>query len=290
MATTLTSKHNIIPLEIIEAIALIVVFGIFFHLLTYTPGIPWRMALALALVASILIWFHLQERETNEQSRDVWEIVSAFAIGFWLFVFFRYLGFVQWPLAHADNLRTYLFLLASHLVFVVTVLSCLLWIAGKRTSFELLSWGNWRKDFLGYTGQVVLLAIAAGTWIWAIYSVMSTELPVSERLLWFMVVAFIKAILTGATEEVSYRGIIQPVAVARFGIPFGIIVQSCLYTAFHLHLGAAFCGHIVFLVAVMGLGLLFGVITRLTGGIGWACTIHIAISLVIEWQNLSLIL
>ena len=287
MATTLTSKHNITPLEIIEAIALIVVFGIFFHLLTHTPGIPWRMAVALALVVSILIWFHLRDRETNEQSRDVWEIISAFAIGFWLFVFLRYLGLVQWPLAHADNLRAYLFLLVSHLVFVVTLLACLLWVAGKRISFNLLSFSNWRKDSLGHTGQIVLLAIAAGTWIWAIYFVMSVKLPVSEGLLLFMIIAFIKAMLTGATEEISYRGIIQPVAIARFGIPFGIIIQSCLYAAFHLHLGAAFCGHIGFLFAVMGLGLLFGVITRLTGGIGWACTIHIAINLMIEWQNLS---
>jgi len=276
-----------ILLNIIEAIALVVFFGIFIHLLTYVPDIPWRMAIALALVVSIWIWFYLQERKTNEQSRDVWEIVSAFAIGFWLFVFLRYLGLVQWPLAHADNLQAYLFLLVSHLVFVVTVLACLLWVAGKRISFDLLSFGNWRKDILGYTGQVVLLATAAGTWICAIYSVISTELPASGKLLWFMLVAFIKAILTGATEEVSYRGIIQPVAVARFGIPFGIIIQSCLYSAFHLHLGAAFCGHIGFLFAVMGLGLLFGVITRLTSGIGWACIIHIAINLVIEWQNLS---
>jgi len=244
------------------------------------------MAIALVLVVSILIWFHLRDRKTNEQSRNVWEIVSAFAIGFWLFVFLRHLGFAQWPLSHADNVRAYLFLLVSHLVFVVTVLACLLWVAGKRTSFELPSFGNWRKDSLGYTGQIVLLVIAAGIWIWAIYFVMSTELPASGKLLWFMLVAFIKAILTGATEEVSYRGIIQPVAIARFGTPFGIIIQGCLYTTFHLHLGAAFCGHIGFLFAVMGLGLLFGVITRLTSGIGWACIIHIAINLVIEWQNL----
>jgi membrane protease YdiL (CAAX protease family) len=275
-----------ILLNIIEAIALVVFFSIFIHLLTYVPDIPWRMAIALALVVSIWIWFYLQERKTNEQSRDVWEIVSAFAIGFWLFVFLRYLGLVQWPLAHADNLRAYLFLLVSHLVFVVTVLACLLWVAGKRISFDLLSFGNWRKDSLGHTGQIVLLAIAAGTWIWAIYFVMSVKLPVSEGLLFFMIIAFIKAILTGATEEVSYRGIIQPVAIARFGIPFGIIIQGCLYTTFHLHLGAAFCGHIGFLFVVMGLGLLFGVITRLTSGIGWACIIHIAINLVIEWQNL----
>jgi len=273
-------------LNIIEAIALVVFFSIFIHLLTYVPDIPWRMAIALALVVSIWIWFYLQERKTNEQSRDVWEIVSAFAIGFWLFVSLRYLGLVQWPLAHVENLRAYLFLLVSHLVFVVTVLACLLWVAGKRISFDLLSFGNWRKDILGYTGQVVLLATAAGTWIYAIYSVISTELPASGKLLWFMLIAFIKAILTGATEEVSYRGIIQPVAIARFGIPFGIIIQGCLYTTFHLHLGAAFCGHIGFLFAVMGLGLLFGVITRLTSGIGWACIIHIAINLVIEWQNL----
>ncbi|MBW2333657.1 MAG: hypothetical protein JRF06_00915 [Deltaproteobacteria bacterium] len=198
-----------ILLNIIEAIALVVFFGIFIHLLTYVPDIPWRMAIALALVVSIWIWFYLQEKKTNEQSRDVWEIVSAFAIGFWLFVFLRYLGLVQWPLAHADNLRAYLFLLVSHLVFVATVLACLLWVAGKRISFDLLSFGNWRKGILGYTGQVVLLATAAGTWIFAIYSVMSTELPASGKLLWFMLVAFIKAILTGATEEVSYRGIMQ---------------------------------------------------------------------------------
>lgn len=283
----LTSKKNIIPFRLIEATALTVIFGIFFHLLTDVPGIPWRLAVGIALLTSILISFHLWERKTQERSSNIWAVVSAFAMGLWLFIFLGYLGLVKWPLAHAVNLREYVFLLLSHLVFVATVFACLLWIAGKKISFELVTWGNWHKGLLGHKGQVILTITSIGTWIWAIYSVMTIKLPVSERLVWFTIIAFIKAVLTGATEEVSYRGIIQPVAIDRFGVLLGITVQSCLYAAFHLHLGTGFYCPTDFLMAVMGLGLLFGIITHLTGGVGWACAIHIAINLAVEWRNLS---
>jgi len=103
----------------------------------------------------------------------------------------------------------------------------------------------------------------------------------------FVAVCLLKAFLTGATEEICYRGIIQPSAIARFGVPLGIIMQSCLYTAFHIHLGEAFFPRTWFLAGVMMLGLVFGLVTHLTRGIGWAGVVHIAINVVIEWRNLT---
>lgn len=38
---------------------------------------------------------------------------------------------------------------------------------------------------------------------------------------------------------------------------------------------------------VMVLGLVFGLVTHLARGIGWAGVVHIAINVVIEWRNLS---
>ena len=54
-----------------------------------------------------------------------------------------------------------------------------------------------------------------------------------------------------------------------------------------MHLGEAFFPKAGFLASVMALGLIFGAVTRLTSGIGWASVIHVAINVVIEWQNLS---
>jgi membrane protease YdiL (CAAX protease family) len=117
--------------------------------------------------------------------------------------------------------------------------------------------------------------------------VLSTEPSASGPVTAFIVIAILKAALTGATEEICYRGMIQPTAIKRFGVPMGILFQSCLYTAFHMHLGAAFFSHTIFLGGVMALGLVFGVITHLSGGVGWAFAVHTALNLVIEWHNLS---
>jgi membrane protease YdiL (CAAX protease family) len=89
------------------------------------------------------------------------------------------------------------------------------------------------------------------------------------------------------TEEVCYRGIIQPLAIAHFGLPMGIILQSCLFTVFHAYLQAAFFPKAGFLAGIMLLGLIFGIVTRLTRGIGWAVVVHGALGVVIEWWNLS---
>lgn len=217
-------------------------------------------------------------------------ILSALAAGFWLFSFFRYVGLVQWPLAHPANLPAYSRLLYFHFVLSITVLAPMLVVARMTKPNAMVSWGNWKKGFLAFPGKCVLVLCSAGCWIWASYVVLSVKPDTSGSIIGLIAICTLKAFLTGATEEICYRGFIQSAAIDRFGIPLGIILQSCLYTAFHMHLGEAFFSQTAFLAAVMALGLVFGAVTHLTSGIGWAGIVHIALNVVIEWRNLCSIL
>ena len=276
--------------RIVEALLLIVVVGSVSHLLIDAPRpgeFPWRLTAALLSIAALLIASYWRSGRADARSVDLWIVVGSLAFGFWLFALLRYTGFSRWPLASAETLHDYLALLVSHLILVGTVFSCLLWMARGRASFAYLTWGDWRGSPLGMWGRRSLLSAAVAVWIWALYTAISLEPAGAEARSWFLLIALAKAMLTGVGEEAAYRGIIQPAAILRFGVPLGIIVQSCLYTAFHLHLGPILWSQPGFLLAVMLLGLMFGAVTRATGGIGWACAVHVAINCVIELQNVS---
>jgi membrane protease YdiL (CAAX protease family) len=286
----LPRDRRVIVSRIVEALLLIVVVGSLSHLLIDSPrpgDFPWRLAAALLSIAALFIASYWRRGRADTRSVDLWIVVGSLAFGFWLFALLRYTGFARWPLARVETLHDYVVLLVSHLILVGTVFSCLLWMARGRASFAYLTWGDWRGGRLGIWGRRSLLSAAIGAWIWALYTAISLEPAGAEALSWFLAIALAKAMLTGVAEEAAYRGIIQPAAIRRFGVPVGIVVQSCLYTALHLHLGPVLWGRPGFLLAVMLLGLTFGVVTRATGGIGWACAVHVAINGVIELQNVS---
>lgn len=280
------NRHKIIA-KLLEGIISVLFFSTFVHLLTCAwAGLPNMIASAgMVLIAAVLAYKPLVGYSNSR--RRMWAVLSALAGGFWIFNFFRYIGLVQWPLAYAPDLTSYARLLYFHFVLSITVLAPVLMVTRMSGSAKMTLWSYWKKDFFAFPAKPVLLLSSVACWLWALYVVLFTELNTSGPIAGFIVICLLKAFLTGATEEICYRGIIQPAAIAHFGIPLGIILQSCLYTAFHMHLGEAFFCRAGFLAAVMVLGLVFGLVTHLTSGIGWACVVHIAINVVIEWQNLS---
>lgn len=243
------------------------------------------MALGMVLLTGVLAC----KSWTGDRGsrRRLLAVLSALAGGFWVFSVFRYLGLIGWPLARPPDLSGYLRLLYAHFVLSATVLTPVLVVWSKAKPVAGISWGTWRKAGSPCSGLIVLVLSLVGAWIFAFHQVLALNLPFSGPLAGFIAVCLLKAFLTGATEEICYRGLIQPLAVAHFGAPIGIALQACLFTAFHMHLGEAFFPGAGFLAAVTALGLIFGLVTRLTSGIGWASSVHVAIGVVIEWRNLS---
>jgi membrane protease YdiL (CAAX protease family) len=286
----LPRDRRLIVSRTVEALLLIVVVGSVSHLLIDAPRpgeFPWRLTAALPLIAVLFTASYWRSGRADARSVDLWIVAGSLAFGFWLFALLRYTGFSRWPLGRVETLHDYMVLLVSHLILVGTVFSCLLWMARGRASFAYLTWGDWRGSPLGMWGRRLFLFATLVAWIWALYTGISLPPAGAEARSWFLLIALLKAMLTGVAEEAAYRGIIQPAAILRFGVPLGIIVQSCLYTSFHLHLGPVLWSQPGFLLAVMLLGLTFGAVTRATGGIGWASAVHVAINCVIELQNVS---
>lgn len=284
----LTVNRKKIVVKLLDGTTLVLFFSVFVHLLTCRSTSSVNMTASAAMVIITAAFACKPFISDSDSRRRLWAVLSALAGGFWIFCFFRYIGLVEWPLAYATDLAGYARLLYFHFVLSITVLTPVLAVAHINGTLKIAFWRNWTKGFFAYLREIVLLLSLVGCWLWALYAVSVTKLHSSGPIAGFIVVCLLKASLTGATEEICYRGVIQPTAIAHFGIPLGLIVQSCLYTAFHIHLGEAFFfSRIGFLAAVLTLGMVFGVVTHFTRGIGWATVAHIAINVVIEWRNLS---
>jgi len=235
----------------------------------------------LAAVLGALLISRAPIRNRGVTWQGLWTLLGGLAAGLWVFNAFRYAGFVAWPMGHPGDVAHYLFLLYCHVTLVVTVLACVLWSMWGLSLSSLLSWGQWGRT------KHVLLVSAGAVWAWALYSVVVTPTTSAGGVTALLAIALVKACLTGIGEEAYYRGLLLPAAATRYGVPVGIVFQACVYTAFHVHLGPAFFGQAGFLAAVFALGLLFGTVTQRTRGIGWACMVHVALNMVIEWRNLS---
>ena len=282
----LSFNHYKTVVKIVEAATLVFVFTGFVHLLTSASVGLANIIVAAALVvcmAAAVCWHLVGDSDL----RKLLAVLTALAIGFWVFSFFRYIGWLSWPLARPCSLSGYIRLLWYHLMMAIAVLIPVLAVAWQIRPVAKLRFGNWRAISSGSPGRALLLVILCVCWLCALYVVFSTRPQASGAIASLIVVCILKAVLTGATEEICYRGIIQPAAIARFGVPLGMILQSCLYAGFHMHLGMVFSPRPVFLVAVTVLGFVLGLVSYRTGGIGWAALIHIAINVVIEWRNIS---
>lgn len=273
--------------KFLEFAIFVAFFWAFVHLLTSRTAYLWNVIVSGMMVLAALVLVCSLLLRSRQDSRRIWSVLSALAAGFWVFNLFRYVGLVEWPLGRAVDLAAYLRLLYSHFILSITVLAPVLVACHASGAVRMISWGNWTSSIPARPGKTILVLVSVCCWLWAVRVVLSTKLDLPGPFTAFVGVCLLKAFLTGATEEICYRGIIQPSAIARFGVPLGIIMQSCLYATFHIHLGEVFFPRAEFLAGVMALGLVFGLVTHLTRGIGWAVVIHVAINVVIEWRNLS---
>ncbi len=282
----MSDKKNKILLDLFKGAVLVVFFAVFIHL--NTSGLASLKHLFGSLVIAVVAL--IPALKFSKESRKEWKnliyILTTLAAGFWIFNFFRYLGFVRWPLARPANLEAYVWLLYYHFILSVTVLSPIFTMRYFLKINDKVSFGKWWSGKGTKTGKAGLIISSIIVWVWALFSVKNINFGSTQHVEIFFIICLLKAFLTGATEEMCYRGIIQPVAIARFGVPAGILFQSCFYAVFHMHLGAPFLSRTLFLIGVMVLGLIFGFVTRRTSGIGWAVIIHMAINVVIEWQNI----
>jgi len=273
-------------IKTIEAASVLILFAAHIHFLTsYSAGLQKIVFAALIIIAaSIFSLSPLAKRDADR--RHLWLVLFALAGGFWIFNVFRYAGYLIWPIGHPDNLRQYLRLLYSHFVLSLMVLSFVLFTAYLIRTDIAVKWGSFKRLFNHHIGTILLTLAALGTWSWSLF-VIITYRPQFENLFILLIpICLAKAALTGITEEICYRGVVQPIAVRHFGLPLGIVLQSGLYTAFHMHLGPAIVSRGLFLPAVFVLGIIFGVVSYRTKGIGWAILMHTALNVGIEWRNL----
>lgn len=274
-------------IKALEIVTLLSIFLLVVHMLTrpYTGLIDLVYSFLIFVAVGIASFFCLSANP--EGTGQLSAVLTASVFGLWMFCFFRYSGFVKWPLGYAASLSDYSWLLYYHFILAMTVISpvCLiLKITGRKIK---LSFGSWKTDNINRFVSTLLFLATCSSFLWAAYQIFHLPLSSTGWIWGFATVCLLKAFITSATEEVCYRGIIQPIAVERYGVAGGIVFQACVYTAFHSHLGAAVNSGSLFLPAVMGLGILFGVVSRLTSGIGWAVLNHMALNAGIEWWNIS---
>ncbi len=265
----------------------IVCVFLFVHLLTHSTAGRQELIAALALLfaASVPIVL-LLKKETNQATHLAVTLI-AMGLGFWFFSLFRYIGLVKWPMNNPESLPGYLTLLYYHFLLAVTVLSAILaakQLTGQRRPFQLRLW---RND-LPSVQKWLLVLTASAFWLWAFYRIGSSEVLFTGAVIGLIFTGLLKALLNGFFEEVCYRGFIQSAAEKSYGKSVGILFQAIIFTMFHMHLGPAFFSGGLFITSVFGAGIILGIVTRFSSGIGWACAVHSAFDMVVEWKNFSL--
>ncbi len=280
--------------RVAEALGLVALFGAVVHGLTAFPVSGRDVAGGLALIAVGGTWTAAAWWRGQWDALRLGARVCALLAGFWLFSAFRYVGYVRWPMGGATTLTGYAALLYYHFVFAALVLSAALvgtsvGDAGgdHRASTHWVAWGAWGRPGLGGWGRALLVASALGCWMGAGGLVVVWPLRCSGPLALLVGMAVLKGLMTALTEEIAFRGLIQPAATARFGVVGGLLVQMVLYVAFHVHLGQVAVAGTAFFVGLALLALVLGEVTRRSHGIGWACCVHTALDVMVEWGNLS---
>ncbi|NIA13460.1 MAG: CPBP family intramembrane metalloprotease [Nitrospiraceae bacterium] len=264
-------------------------FLLLVHLLTGPDGGLVPLLASGALSATVWSWSWSSGFPERHADRRLWAVVSGLGSGLCLFALSRRLGWVDWPLQRPGSLAEYALLLCSHVALIAVTAAGLVWslnsprFAALLSPFRLARWGAWPRR-----GMHLLWAPVVVCWGWAGWYVLSRAPHVDGAVGLLAIIALTKAALTGVGEEFFYRGVLQSVCTARFGVCGGILCQALLYTLFHVHLGAALVGnHSAFLGAVFVLGVLFGAVTHRAQGIGWACCVHTSLDVLVEWSNLS---
>ncbi len=272
----------------IEGVTLVLVVFMFIHFLIGQSITIWNILVSLEIIFFVLVLAWTFYKKNQSGLPEILTVISAIFIGFWLFSFLRYLDIVKWPLGKASNLSEQSLLLRFHLFFSLAILFPLFAANRSFGYLKTVGLGRWnQRIFLNVNLFPLLIASLVVVWSWVISVVNNTEFPTDDPAVGFIAICLLKAFLTGLTEEICFRGALQHALSKHFGVFGGILLQSCCYMVFHFHLGEVVSPKILFLISVWILGLIFGIITHLTSGIGWAIGIHTAIDVIVECGNLS---
>lgn len=274
-------------LRVLEAAALLLGFsGLLYAVMRPESG--WSGAVVSGgVIAAGLVLLSIRRNQLPIDVQRLWLALFALAAGFWVFNALRRGGIAEWPVHPAFSRREYATLLYMHFALLMTMAAAMAWAVYRiPKSSHLLRWGSWRRDRVGRLGQAALVVSAVGVWVWAGATMIRDPLGIYSGIAFFVGIAFLKSAMAALIEEGCYRGVILPLASARFSVAVAIVLQACMYAVFHAFLtpGALSAGS--FVAVAFGLGLLFGTVSYVTNGIGWACLTHSAVSMVIEWQNL----
>jgi membrane protease YdiL (CAAX protease family) len=268
-----------------EYIYFFVITASVIHLVTNKATGYRHFAIALVIIGLSIAVNATKKRFINACQHPIDRLIISYLLGLWIFALCCILGIAQWPLARSVNLSSLVYLLISHLSFVLIVFSSILWINGKSLKCEYIKFGDWGlkgnfKGMLLFLSSFIML-------IWTVFFLVNKPISHLSPILIVIIIIIFKAALTGFTEEFIYRGLLLPAAISRFGLPAGMAFQALIYGVFHIHLGAVVFNQIGFVAGVAMLGFIFGIITYYSRGIGWAAISHTLINVVIEWQNLS---
>lgn len=274
--------------KLFEGLFLVLIVYIFVNFNTRATASAWQLLVSFEIICFILALSWLFSRKGLAKQKGILATLASLFFGLWLFNIFRHFDIVRWPLNRAEYLSDYATLLVYHLTFSMLILLPVLNTGRIFRLMEYLRPGNWRiKEHFRADPFPILLLIAILTWSWSIFVVYRSGLLTSPTGIGFLVIALCKAFLTGLSEEICFRGVLQKAFSGYFGPFRAIVLQSFCYMLFHIHLGAAFSPKVLFLLGVWLLGLAFGIITRMTSGIGWAVAVHTALDVVVECGNIS---
>ena len=175
------------------------------------------------------------------------------------------------------------FRFALHRVFFLVPVIPILLLMGRGSLTHLVSLGRWNT-------QSKLLGTKKVTWIQLFAVVMGAsglvalvmqagigfQPIISGWLIAFFPAVLLSAFINGVSEEILFRGGIQPAFVDQVGERGGIGMQALLFGLLHLGSSPTPLGILTTTGAATVLGLLWGYSVARTGSVWWAILTHMA--------------
>ena len=127
-----------------------------------------------------------------------------------------------------------------------------------RTSLKSIGWriDSWKSDMaVGLLGGLISVAAIYfigdlfGSWNWSDFRDHILSFSPSQRLMFLLI-----GLNAGFIEESLFRGFLQPAAIQKLGLVFGVTLTSFVFAAYHLNFhDQAFIGKFI-------LGIIFGIL------------------------------
>lgn len=269
--------------KLLEGFAVFLVFLCFCEHLIGGVRVRNDFVVSFVLIAATGLTAFLKSKFRHDTFR-LWAVFTALMAGFWVFNLLRFFGIVGWPLQVMYNPEEGVRLFFYHVVLVCAVIIPVFLVKNELNPPVKTGVGKIERPFKNVR-SFLIWAGALGVTGWALWFVFR-DIGLQEHFTLFLALIGGKALMTGFTEEFCYRGVIQKAATAGFGVWGAIVLQAVLYASFHLNLVPVFFPKLVFLMIVFGIGILFGWVSYITRGIGWAVLVHTAVDVVVEWNNI----